>query len=291
MKKNNKKILTYRQTNPGQIKCTIDLSKLVPSQELDSFKRKFKLKWGQFLESDEEYNPKIYKFNEKKQTLTYKSEQLIPTKTDSRPPILLVFGNPAGHSVVNGMFFSSKEDGKENRFWKSIMRVSGILDLSFDPHLSFKKLNSQRKRHLLKLDYDSPFRIGLCVFISMPSAPSKDYSGVAGIQKLLGTKAMRRLEVAERKRVLECSRKFLSPDGAVVAFQKNAWNGLCSENDPKYGIKLARSGKLKGTLIGHSKIPSFCVPPTRYARPCREILRQLLAEKYPGLLRDKNNRN
>lgn len=278
---NNKKVLTYRQTNPGQIECTIDLSKLFQtSQGLDSFKRK----WPLFLKSDEKYNPKIYKFNEEKQTLIYESEQLVPTKTDNRPPILLVFGNPASHSVVNGMFFSFKENGKEGRFWKSIMRASGILDLPFDPNLSFKKLNSQRKRHLLKLDYDSPFRIGLCVFISMPSAPSKDYSGVAGIQKLIGAKAMRRLEVAEQKRVLKCARKFLSPDGAVIAFQKNAWNGLCSENDPKYDIKFARAGELKGTLIGHSKIPLFCVPPTRLAGPCRKILRQLLAEKYPGKL-------
>lgn len=270
---NNKKILTYRQTTPGQIKCTINLSQLfLTNQEFDSFTRK----WPLFLDSDP-YNQKIYKLNQNK--LIYKSEQLVPTKTDSKPPILLVFGNPATLSVVNGMFFSSKEDGKEGRFWKSIMRASGILDLPFDPHLSYKKLNSQRKRHLLKLDYDSPFRIGLCVFISMPSAPSKDYSGVAGIQKLVGAKAMRRLEVAERKRVLECARKFLSPDGAIVAFQKNAWNGLCSENDPKYGIKLARAGELKGTLIGNSKIPLFCVPPTRLAGPCRSILKKVLKDR------------
>lgn len=270
---NNKKILTYRQTTPGQIKCTINLSQLfLTNHEFDSFTRK----WPLFLDSDP-YNQKIYKLNQNK--LIYKSEQLVPTKTDNKPPILLVFGNPATLSVVNGMFFSSKEDGKEGRFWKSIMRASGILDLPFDPYLSYKKLNSQRKRHLLKLDYDSPFRIGLCVFISMPSAPSKDYSGVAGIHKLIGAKAMRRLEVAERKRVLECVRKFLSSDGAVVAFQKNAWNGLCSENDPKYDIKLARSGKLKGTLIGHSKIPLFCVPPTRLAGPCRSILKKVLKDR------------
>jgi len=288
---NNKKILTYRQTKPGQIKCTLDLSKLVPSQELDSFKRK----WPLFLDSDP-YNQTIYK--RKKNKVIYKSEQLAPTRTDDRPPILLVLGNPASHSIEAEMFFSFEKQRKEHRFWK-IVRTAGVLDLPIEPHLPIKEQNNQRKKRLLKLKYKTPFRVGLCVFISMPSAPSlkkdthssKDFSGVAGIQKLIGAKAMRRLEAAEQKRVLECASKFLSPDGAVIAFQKNAWNGLCSENDPKYDIKLARAGELKGTLIGHSKIPLFCVPPTRLAGLCSKILEQLLKEKYPDLLRDKNNRS
>ena len=280
---NNKKILIYRQTKPGQIKCTIDLSQLFSTMQLESFEHKLPL----FIKSDL-YNPKIYKFNKEKQTLTYKSEQFVPTKTDDRPPILLVLGNPASHSVENGMFFSFEKDGIEHRFWK-IMRSSGVLDLPIESHLSIKEQNYQRKQRLLELGYETPFRIGLCVFISMPSGPSKNYSGVAGIQKLLGAKAMRRLEAAERERVLECARKFLSPDGAVVAFQKNAWNGLCSKNDPEYDKKLARSGELKGTLIENANIPLFCVPPTRLVGPSSKILRKILTEKYPGELKDKIN--
>ena len=295
---NNPKVLTYRHTKPGQIKCTINLSKLVPSHEFDSFKRNFQLKWQSFIESSVKYNPNIYELNKEKQILTYKSEQLVPTKTDNRPPILLVLGNPASHSVENGMFFSFEKDKKKHRFWK-IVRTAGVLDLPVESHLSVKKQNNQRKQRLLKLKYKTPFRIALCVFISMPSASSfdpkehssKNYSGVAGIHKLIGAKAMRRLEVEERERVLKCAREFLSPDGAVVAFQKNAWNGLCSENDPKYDIKLARAGGLKGKLIGNSKIPLYCVPPTRFPGECSKILSKLLAGKYPGLLRDKNNRN
>jgi hypothetical protein len=53
----NKNILTYRQTKPGQIKCTIDFSRLFSNNQLESFERK----WPLFLESDE-YNQKIYKF-------------------------------------------------------------------------------------------------------------------------------------------------------------------------------------------------------------------------------------
>lgn len=275
---NKKKLFTYRHTKPGQIKCTIDLSQLFSTMQLESFERKLPL----FIKSDP-YNSKIYKFNKEKQTLAYKSEQLIPIKTDNRPPLLLVLGNPASHSVENDMFFSFEKDGIEHRFWK-IIRTSGVLNLPVQSHLSIKEQNVQRKQHLLELKYKTPFRIGLCVFISMPSGPSKDYSGVVGIQRLIGTKAMRQLEAAERERVLECTRKFLSPNGAVVTFQKNAWNGLRSENDPKYDINLARSGKQKGAFIGNSKISLFCVPPTRLVGRCREVLRQLLSEKYPDKL-------
>jgi hypothetical protein len=87
---------------------------------------------------------------------------------------------------------------------------------------------------MFSLKYDSPFRIGLGVFISMPSAAGGKWGGVAGIQKLLGVKAFKKLERAEQGRVLECTKKFVNSSGGVVAFQKNAWNALCSDGDPEY---------------------------------------------------------
>ncbi len=61
------------------------------------------------------------------------------------------------------------------------------------------------------LDYDSPYRVGLAVFISMPSAASGPWSGIAGVRKLLGARAMKRLIAAERTRALETACKFLAP--------------------------------------------------------------------------------
>ena len=174
------------------------------------------------------------------------------------------------------MFFSFEGNKKEHRFWKNILKPTGVLDLPYDESLSVAELNEQRKAQLMNIDYNSPFRMGLCVFISMPSAPIGPWSGIAGVQKLIGAKAMRELEKEETLRIIECAKKFLSPKGVAVAFQKNAWNALCSDKDPKYDIKLARAGELKGTLMGNSKIPLLCVPPTRLSGPCSDILRQLL---------------
>jgi len=132
---------------------------------------------------------------------------------------------------------------------------------------------------LLNLRYDSPFRIGLCVFISMPSAPSGPWSGIAGVQKLIGAKAMKELEKEESQRVIECAKKFLGSNGVAVAFQKNAWNGLKSDKDISYSIDDARNGKLKGTLKDAPNIPLLGVPPTRLSGPCSGMLRQLLEEQ------------
>ncbi|MFC1816289.1 hypothetical protein ACFL0M_10190 [Thermodesulfobacteriota bacterium] len=135
--------------------------------------------------------------------------------------------------------------------------------------------SADKKDFLIKCYRDDSTYWRLCVFISMPSASNGPWSGIAGVQKLIGAKVMKRLENEERKRVIESATKFLSPKGKVVAFQKNAWNGLISDGDPDYSVDLAREGKLKGRLNGMPHIPLFCVPPTRLSGPCSGILKQL----------------
>jgi len=268
-----KSILSYRQEDPVRLLCEINLKNFLSFPEL---RKRFNKKWNEFLESVL-CNKEI--FDLKGDRLKYQSEQLIPTKVDNRPPLLLILGNPAIHSVKEGMFFSSEGDKKEHRFWKNILAKAGVLELSYDSNLSVTKLNELRKKQLLDLDYKSPFRIGLCIFISMPSAPSGPWSGIAGVQKLIGAQAMKELEKEESRRIIECAKKFLLPKGVAVTFQKNAWNALRSDNDPEYKLALARDGKLKGKLKEMPKVPLLGVPPTRLSGPCSKILRQLLTEQ------------
>jgi len=265
-------ILSYQQIDQVKLLCRIDLKQLFPATKKRERER-FEKKWEAFLESDS-CNRDIFK--REGDYLIYQSEQLIPTEVDNRPPLLLVLGNPASHSVKEGMFFSFEGDKKEHRFWKHILQPAGILDLSYDKKLSVSALNKHRKNQLLNLDYKSTFRIGLCVFISIPSAPSGPWSGIAGVQKLIGAKAMRELEKEESRRVIECAKKFLTPNGIAVAFQKNAWNALRSFKDREYKLTLAKDGKLKGRLKEMTNVPLLGVPPTRLSGPCSKMLRQLL---------------
>jgi len=267
-------ILSYQQKAPVKLLCEIDLKKLFPApKERDRFDKN----WDGFLESDQ-CTKEIFKL--KGDRLKYQSENLIPLKSSDRPPLLLVLGNPASHSVKAGMFFALERGKKEHRFWKGILENAGVLKLNQSGNDgSVEELNESRKKQLLNLKYKSPFRIGLSVFISMPSGASGPWSGIPGVQRLLGIRALRRLEVEERKRVLECAKKFLSPNGVAVTFQKNAWNGLKSDSDMPYRLKDAKNEKLIGTLKGTPKIPLLCVPPTRLSGPCSRVLRQLLEEQ------------
>ena len=112
----------------------------------------------------------------------------------------------------------------------------------------------------------------------MPSAPGGPYGGVAGVRKLLGVRALRRLEAEESKRITKCAKVFIGddPKGKVVTFQKNAWNGLKSDGDVSYSIEDAKKGKLFSTIKGMSNSPLLGVPPTRLSGPCSRVLRQLL---------------
>jgi len=261
-------LIVFRPKSPGQLVCALDLEKLFSS---DEERQKFEGNWKPFLASDRN-NSGIFQHTGSK--LIYLTEQLIPDKTDKRPPRLLLLGNPASHSIKAGMFFSFEAGGREHRFWKNILRPAGILDLAVDENLSIAERNTRRRERLLDLDYKSHFRIGLAVYISMPSAASGPWSGVAGVRKLIGGQAMKRLEAAERERILECSKSFLVPNGAIVAFQKNAWEGLRSPDDPPYRLDAAQTGGLKGKLSGMPKINFYCVPPTRLAGLARKVLKQ-----------------
>jgi len=271
MKNKRDSLLTYNQSKyPAHLDCSISLSKLIPTRDE---REKFNSRYIFFLDSDVD-NRLIYEL--KQNTLFYTTEQLIPAKTDGRPPLLLIFGNPASHSIQNGMFFSPKKDGKENKFWKHVLQRAGILDLVLAEGLSTRERNKLRLEHMLELSYDTPFRIGLCVYWFMPSSAGGPWSGVAGIRKLIGARALWRLEPYERQRVIEVVKRFLVPGGVTVTFQKDAWNGLRSVNDPEYSIDLAKAGKLRGTLGAFPRIALLGVPPTRLMGPARRVLRQLL---------------
>jgi hypothetical protein len=181
----------------------------------------------------------------------------------------MVFGNPASQSVEKGMFFFCEGNEQEHRFWKHIMSPTKIFDPAFTAGLSLKERNDLRKKYILNLNYVSKFRIGLCVFISFPNAASGPWSGIGGVRRLFGARAMKLLETY-------LARHFLTNKGAVVTFQKNAWEGLRSEIDPRYSIDLAKKGRLNGNLNGIQNIPLFGVPPTRLVGPCRNALQKVL---------------
>jgi len=100
--------IEYKSANNIKLQCKINLDRLLPTKKE---RLRFDSNWEAFLASDP-CNRKIFKLQ--KHYLKYQSEQLIPKKKDNRPPLLLVLGNPASHSVHAGMFFSFERNQKES---------------------------------------------------------------------------------------------------------------------------------------------------------------------------------
>jgi len=245
----------------------------------------FRNRLCQFLDSnkynreyDREHNLPIIGLSG--EVLTYLTECIIPKKQNSRLPLLLLFGNPASHSVYSKMFFSyegkisSEGEGRDHRFWNAL-KEAGIL--RFREKSSYienvTERSKSRKRELYDLSYESDFRIGLVAFYSMPSAASgSKWAGVEGLRKLFGTKTLAKIVNDEKKRVEQVIGRFLNPKGAIIVFQKDAYSKIKSPQSPDYNLSQAIMGDLHGFYLkDDSNIRLFCVPPTRRMREKKKI--------------------
>lgn len=246
----------------GIQKVRLNIRKLYPEcRKREEFKRKFR----RFLDSDC-CNRKVIDCLKDSEVLTYRTECIIPVKTNSKPSLLLILGNPASHSVYSEMFFSfERKEGQEHRFWKALKKT-GIL--------SFKSaLNRKRKEELYALSYDSPFRLGLAMFFSMPSGASRSkWAGVRGLRKLFGMKGLKKIAEDEKKRIERLIQKFVMSKGAIFVFQKDAYLEISQSTNYDYG-KVREEG-LEGIYRGHPNIRLFCLPPTRrmHLKKTRDIL-------------------
>lgn len=167
------------------------------------------------------------------------------------------------------MFFSYERNLREHRFWIALNKDKADI-LSFKTKWEgstleeVNEVNKLRKQELFELSYDSSFRIGLATFYSMPSpASGYPWAGVEGIRKLFDREAFARITKRETERINQIIKKFVHPDGAVIVFQKDAYQAIKLLGDSDYTRKEARAGKL---LDGHCQcspqIRLFCLPPT-----------------------------
>jgi hypothetical protein len=266
-----KPVLEYEDKTFDIHQFILDLAELYPDP---AEYYKFLARYESFMESDP-YNRQIFSLSDG--ALTYSSETFISPKKDPRPLLLLVLGNPASHSIAHGMCFAFEHAGREHRFWKGLA-ASGILNFqeSAPPSADPGESNEARKKALLEHRYDSPFRVGIAVFYSMPSASSNPkWSGVGGVRRLLGGKAFALVSQEEKSRIDKLVMDTVKGPGGIIVFQKDAYNLMRSEDMPEYGRDLAVQGKLRGRYGRGGSILLACSPPTRlmHSTGCREALR------------------
>lgn len=263
-------LLTFQDYKLGVQSVTLNIKALDTTQKQ---REKFEKKFQEFMESDA-VHPKIIQRTDDK--VTYKTECIIPKERDLRPPLLLIFGNPASHSVYSEMFFSSERNGKEHHIWKILSNASILSFPTLTKDNSSKNVgnyNQLKKEQLYKLSYESPFRIGLAVYYSMPSTASKpkSWAGVIGLESLFGRKALREIAECEKDRITRIIERFISPDGAVFTFQKDAYSAIKDSASPEYSRAKAIAGQLIGRCQFDSNIKLFGCPPTRLLRGRKSV--------------------
>jgi len=151
--------------------------------------------------------------------LQYESETLLPENMDgSKRKVLLVLGNPATHSVKNGMFFYSKSKDKSHPFWGK-MANAGLVHAV--PKTTRDEEASLRREMILNGTSSDEYLIGLTTFYSFPTPGSFEapFNGVKGVEKLFEP-IIEELSEMETKRILS----YPFTDGAIVVFcQKSSF--------------------------------------------------------------------
>jgi hypothetical protein len=150
--------------------------------------------------------------------LKYESETLLPKNMDgSKRKVLLVLGNPATHSVKNGMFFYSKAKDKSHTFWGK-MAYTGLVHTV--PKTTRDEEAKLRREMILSGTSSDKYLVGLTTFYSFPTPGSKSsIAGVAGVERLFKP-VLEQVSKMETERILSCP----FTDGAIVVFcQKSSF--------------------------------------------------------------------
>ncbi len=262
-------MMSFTDLQPGLQTVRLQLREFFPDPgEMARFLNSL----DRFMQSDSAHD---HLFEVHGQELVYRTEQLVPTLSDQQTPLLLLFGNPARHSVRSGMFFASEGNGRDHRLWRAL-ETAGIFSLGSGeqpaPPDEVRQLSLRRKDAILNLSYSSPFRVGFAVFYSMPSpASGSRWAGVSGLHHIWGQPAFSRLQTLEAERINRLIRSFVKPRGAVFAFQKDAYSALCSPDSPPYSQSAALDGHLLGTYTHDPSIRIFGCPPTRFMYSPRAV--------------------
>ena len=174
---------------------------------------------------------KVFKFKGRnKEKLCYATEVLIPTTTrQDRNNLLLVVGNPAIHSVADGIPYSyeRRKGGShiEHRFWKAL-RKTGVV--TFPENINNPTLaNNKCKRDcLLSGCYESKFNFNLFIlpYFSFPTPASGKYNGVAGIKRIVGQNIFTQMKKFEVQRFQKIVKSYEIKN--LICFCKAAWEEI-----------------------------------------------------------------
>jgi hypothetical protein len=262
------------EASPGIFRFRLDLGDLYPHGK---GRARFEARWPDFAASTADHGDL---FTREADSIVYRTESFLPREQDGRTPVLLVLGNPASHSVRAGMCFAFEKGHRtEHRFWRALAAANWLTfdDASAAPEEDVEVRNARRRADLLAGRYESPFLVGIDLFFTFPSpASTPAWAGVNGLVKLFGRPGIRLLVTAERTRLAATISRHATGPGAVVAFQRDAYEGLRDRSAPPYAFADACGGRLRSRSAAGCPVRLFGAPPTRLANT--QVFRRVLEE-------------
>jgi hypothetical protein len=167
----------------------------------------------------------IYKFDGNK--LTYRSETLFPPeKNVNKQKVLIVFGNPAFHSVKYGMFFFSRANNHRHGMWGKLQKANLIKTVRFSDDnlcLARKKEAEERKKLISAGKASEIFTLGMTTFYSFPTPVEGRFRDVQGVEKLFRPVLEDIIIPFEVHRILKYA---FTQDAILVFVQKSSYEAF-----------------------------------------------------------------
>jgi len=176
--------------------------------------------------------------------LTYKSETILPLiHRRNREKILMVFGNPAIHSIKNGMFYFSSGHFRRHTMWSKLAEAGLMKTVECNSEdmdlLERRKLEADKRRKLILDGITSEkYIIGLTTFYSFPTPVIQKYkfSNVTGVKRLFHP-IISEINQMEFNRILSYP---FAKNATLVFVQKDTYETFNSLNGCIYWPAVSR---------------------------------------------------
>ena len=175
--------MKFSKINDGKYTVELDLNEYLRPGQVKLFKDQLE----EIEQCDNDFTD-VCKF--KGDTLKYESETVLPlVDNNSKKKVLLVFGNPAIHSVKNGMFYFSRADLKRHSMWGKLSKACLIHEFKSKKTDSLEARMEEAIKHkdMIHTGKSSDrYLVGFTTFYSFPTPVEKEFkfSNVSGAERI-----------------------------------------------------------------------------------------------------------
>lgn len=185
-------ILKFKEIRNRQYKVKVSINKLLKEKSLEKFEKN--------IECLKRNYANIYRYDKKQKKLIYTSETFIPSSNEKekRRKLFFILGNPATHSIYNGMFFFSDKNGNRHKFWNKLHKAGLLINIYLNTR---KEEANERIRIIGEGGTSNRFLVGFTTFYSFPTPVEGYFKDSAGVKKLFGERLLKRIKSEELKRI------------------------------------------------------------------------------------------